>query len=404
MFLIGFAQDMIAVPPHCAEWYALAAGLLATTVSECALCSGAPDRRMVEEADRRALLMTDITRCRMLRSIIALADDAALDPLEYRDVLRAQLMAYGHTLQADGRYAAAVDVFTMLASRAGDDTDLRMDALNQRAFSLRSLYRWDDAEASYEMMKIVARQVRSQGMGLAADFGLAKLLVDRGRTGEGEKATAVVVSRAKRLRDEAILGHALIDLARLAGVRRDPVSVIEHSHSALRAVFEPYRRDRIFINMAYAFREIRRPVRSARLAGHVLRHGQHADQRAFARLVLYNLSIDAGDWIAAETHRSQFSASTMAPDIEAEYHEATARHMATAGDTAQALAALEKMATLTSNHSLAELATRAEQAVADVRRGIIPAIYEFRPIERIPKHKQRMIASIEEALDLLQVG
>lgn len=404
MLLIGFVQDMIAVPQGGAEWKALAAGLLATTVAECALCADPPDGSMIEEATRRALRSTDTTVIKLLREILILADDAALDPIEYCDELRAKLMAYGHRLHVDGRYASAVDVFTLLANQAGDDVELRLQALAQRAFSLRLLSRFDDAESTYELLKVVGVHSRSKTASLTADAGLGRVLMERGNLPAAETLFRSVVSRARRLKNGTAIGLGFIDLAQVAGIRRDPVGVIEYSHQALERVHEPYRRDRVLVNMAYAFREIGRASSARRLAGHVAENGLHLDQRAFGRIVLYHLAVDANEWGVAESQRGALASMKTPPVIEAEYHETVARHMATSGDAERALHALARMLSVAESHRLAELIHRADEAMADVREGKIPKLYEFRPVERIPKRKQRVIANAENALELLCVG
>src|SRR5215468_9105692 len=122
---LGFAERMAELSQG-TQWDEIAAGAMVYRLANDALRFGFADgsaaqfaRDQVERVDRV------IVRERLMMVVNSVTPEAR-DRRDWRDNLMTCLMAYGHQLHEDGHLSPAVDVFTLVKDRPGNDVDIRL--------------------------------------------------------------------------------------------------------------------------------------------------------------------------------------------------------------------------------------------------------------------------------------
>jgi hypothetical protein len=310
-------------------------------------------------------------------------------------------MAYGHQLHDDGHFSPAVDVFTLIYDRAVKDVDIRLKAMHRCGYALRQLARFQDATRVYEMLHNQAVENGDERMTLEAELGLARCVVGRGDLHTGERLTRETVQRAKALSQTTVAAHGLIDLAWIAGASCRPHDVVSYSISAYADLETDDQRERALINTATALRELRRPDSARNVASFVVRRGKSNYLRINALTLLYNLAIDARNAHEAAFYRRHLANLSMHPIATVEYYHAIACEMATFERFDEARLAAQKMLAVCEEHRLNEHSFRAEQAIRDIDRGAVPAMYEFRGTTELSGVEAQSVEEMEVALATL---
>lgn len=402
MKLAGFYDALAEADETNPRWDELVAGMAVLRVVESAVSGDERSAAVIHDRARGYVQrVREVTRRHTLVAIMDVATPMVRGDETQLSILAGRMMAYGLRLHADASFAPAIDVFATVEALSERDPDVLMQAIQRRAFALRCLQRFDDAADAYRHLTAIAARCASPTapvMVLEAELGLGKVLIERGNLPAAEEAVQAVRHRAEQLGATTVLTKALIDLAAIAGIRRRPAASIAYDREALGIVADPQERERLLFNMAHAFRELSRPQPARRIALHVAGRSALAEHRAHAQLLLYHLAIDDSDWPRADAYRSALRDMHLSPRLGAEYYETVSRHYAAIGATDPALMMLQRMLEVAEEHRLAELTIRAEQSMADVRRGIVPSVYEFRPLERIPKKARAAVLEAERSL------
>ncbi|MEO7082990.1 MAG: hypothetical protein ABI442_07900 [Gemmatimonadaceae bacterium] len=386
----AFAERLSELPPESDEWrYHLAGSHVLLAAEE--LARGTSPLASTRIANDHMRRVPDLASQAILRDALL-----AITGQNSSAVAR-RLCIYGDHLHAAAHYAVAADVFDCAARLSARDPSLLLRSMLGRAFAFRMLRRLDDASQTYAALRAAGLSLRIPRLELEGILGEAKASMDRGNYPGAEGALIEVIARARESNDRELLGRALTDAARLAGVRGNPVGVVEHSFESLAYVKESRMQDRIFQNIAFAYREMGRGRVAAMVASHVERAAVDLDQRQNAQILLYNLAIDAGHREDAHVYERALERAELPPVLQAEFHEAVARDRATNGQFDQAIAAAERMAHAAEERGLTELAARAEAALSDLRRNVVPAVYRFRPTP-VPRHAVRSLEGIDTAL------
>ncbi|HTE46541.1 MAG TPA: hypothetical protein VK636_14915 [Gemmatimonadaceae bacterium] len=395
MIGMGFFQTLATRAPVDMEWLQLRAGFSVFRASHAALFVDESFEDIERDANEHIVKVIDFRLSGMLKRLLVSAVQADLPG--QRPEIGAQLMAYGIELHSRGHLQAAVDVFTLVFDTATGDADIRLLAIQRRAFALRLLSQFDDAEVSYHQMIALAKQARDVSKRLEGQLGLAKVAIDRGNLPLARTAVQRVVRRAIRYSEPTIAAKAKIDLARIAGLSDDPIGALDFTRQALEWTTDANDRDRALMNMATALRELGRSFSAGAIAAELRVSAIDGDLRAKATVLAYNVAIDEGDQNMMRDCRDSLSVTVLPPLVEARFHEATARDAAARGETQEALAAIQRVLAIAESNKLAETIFTADRAMEDVLEGRIPALYSFRPIPP-PAHAEHRLRRIEQAV------
>lgn len=256
---------------------------------------------------------------------------------------------------------------------------------------------------TYAELRERAVRARHTKMRLEAELGLARCVGYRGDLPRAETMMLDLSKAAKRAKALDIYGSALTDLTWIAGARRRPYEALRYGHEALFCIGGHILCDdvqmRVLSNIAQALRELASLGVAARVAEHVLANAPSDEVRANACILLYNIAIDERDETASRSRQDRLSKFRLTPWLAAEYYEALAREHATFDRFADAEREIARMVAVAEAHKLAELVIRGDRALADIRKGRVPTIYEFRPVvvrKRAAENIRRMECNLLE--------
>src|SRR5262245_1563293 len=374
---LGFAERLAELSRK-TQWEEVAAGAVVYRLANDALRFEIVDDRAAESARDQMVRLDRVMVRDQLMLLLGSVTREALPHPDWPDGLITRLMAYGHQLHDDGHFSPAVDVFALVYDGPGKDVGIRLKAILRCGFALRQLARFEDAKRTYEMLRAQSVENGDERMTLEADLGLARCVMERGDLRTGDRLAREVIQRARALNQTAVAANGLIDLARIAGVSGRPHDAAAYSLRAYANLETDDQRERALLNTATAFRELRRADSARSVASFVARRGKSSDLRINALTLLYNLAIDAQNAHEAAFHRRQLESLSMRPIATVEYYHAIACEMATFRRFKEARVAAQDMLTVCEQYRLNEHWFRAEQAIHDIDRGAVPALYEFR--------------------------
>lgn len=400
MLGIGFFEAMADLADTDPLYLALTAGMMVIRIAADVLEGKLTPAQMQYTRARRAIgEMRDLPQMAALRALLdAAAPDAAWNP-HGRAFLCGQLMAYGIRLHEGAHFRPAVDVFD-LAATATDDDDVKLQAIHREAWAQRLLANFDEAERLYESLEHLAEGWNAGRMQFQAQIGLARVLLDRGNVPAAESALLDVARAAEIAEDREIFANAMISLARIAGLRGQPREVLRRSYRAFPYATLRDDRERLLINMAMALRELGEHESAVWAAQYTAEIAQNSEPRAHAKIILLNLAVDREDHLAASALCGDLRLMPMTPVIAAEFYEALSRKHATSGRYGDAVATARRMLSVAEEHRLSEHILRADKAIHDLERNVVPAIYAFRP-KSLETEEEQDVISIQRGLRML---
>jgi tetratricopeptide (TPR) repeat protein len=358
-----------------------------------------PAQAEIDAALRSTAQVSNLQRLTQLRELLGDATSPSRLEDSWRETVSRDLLALGESLRARGFVTVASAVLHLIADNSCAADETRREAALRLAYCRRMLGDLDGAAERYAEVVASAGTPDTLRQRLEAELGLAKVAINRGNIPAAAPLIDAVIASARAGGETSILGKALIDRAVVAGIRRDAQSVLTSSFEALEFVEMPSDRDRIFVNMATAFRELGRAEAAIRLAHEVLSRPCDTDQRAAAMILLLHIAIDEGDRRTAAVYRRGLDRLPLIPAALAERHEAVAREAAALGDWDEALIAVGEMVRIADEHKLAELSFRGAFAAEALRAKRVPAVYQFQPTP--PTSAEQTVVEIEAKLDVL---
>jgi len=374
---LGFAERLAELSRR-TQWEEVAAGAVVYRLANDALRFGFVDDRAVEFARDQIERVDRVMVRELLMMVVSSATTEARAQSDWPHGLITHLMAYGHQLHDDGHFSPAVDVFALVYDRSGNDIGNRLKAMLRCGYALRQLARFEEAKRVYDTLRNQSVENGNERMTLEAELGLARCVVGRGDLQTGDRLTREAIQRARALNQTAVAANGLIDLAWIAGALCRPHDVVSYSRRAYADLDSDDQRERVLMNTATALRELRRPDSARAVASCVARRGKSNALRINALTLLYNLAIDAQNAHEAAFHRRQLENFSMHPIATVEYYHAIACEMATFRRFKEARVAAHDMLAVCEQYQLNEHWFRAEQAIHDIDRGAVPALYEFR--------------------------
>lgn len=346
-------------------------------------------------------------RSAALRAIFAIGDGASSETffrlrrlvgVSGRHAAIDALFQYVDDLQAAARLGHAVDVLTLICRVSDEAIPTANLKLGYVLTAMGDLHR---AEGAFQ---VCATTTSDAVQRLSANLGIGEAAYYLGDLARAAQLMDSVISTARRplrtndARMKELYGKALNSRSGVAGELGEHVDVVKYAAPALRYLTEPLRRDRAFLNIAIAEREIGRDRESARYATDVVRRTVDAHTRAEAMVLLYNLAVDRRDASGRTSYRAMLERTAMPSSVEAEFHLARSRDAAFDADWTTAMQSARAMIRLAEAHKLGKLAERGFRAMADLKRHIVPAVYEFRPAI-VGSRTLRWLTRVERDLD-----
>jgi tetratricopeptide (TPR) repeat protein len=366
---LPFFEALASTAEDTPDWAALTAGLGVLRLVDDWMEEGAVSRLRARPA---ALAVEQVELGRpartVLQGIVSLLTGSDAPSL---DLLTPRLFAYGRSLELDGHYALAADVYETVVSYANpvDHADLTIDTHMRLGYCLRVLGRFDEASVAYGAAKQLSTMSGDTVKALRGRVADANLALARGNL----PAAAAILEETI----QAAEGDALHDVRMIA--LHDRAVVAFHSGSvedAVRIAFQalegtraPIARDRLLSDIAAMWVElgVRAAARDAFLI--LLATAQEQYTRWLAAVNLMELAALDGIEVVFEQYRRELASAALPADLAASSQLVAGQGYRLLGRTTAARRALTRAAALAGEHQLHRISFEAEQSLEELERG-----------------------------------
>lgn len=233
-----------------------------------------------------------------------------------------RLLAYGRTLEHEGRWSLAADVYQTVIgyTHPAEDTDIAIAANLQLGRSLRSLGELSMSETAYRAAGRLAERSDDVMSILLARLGEAKAAFARGNMPVAERLLDETIARASGERLQRVRAMALHDRAGVAYTRGDYQLTVRLAYDALELSTDALERDRVLADIAATFVQLG-ALGAARDAYTVLAlTAQQQWVRWMSTLNLMDIAGREGAQPTFERLRRELAEADLPPYIETSYH------------------------------------------------------------------------------------
>jgi len=339
------------------------------------------------------------------RAILTSALDALIvAPCGDMHAVAPRLMAYARSLDLDGHWALAADVYDTLIAHVhpDDESEIAITALLRRGHCLRELGEFADATFSFSTAGELAHRSGDMIGTLRARIGEAKIVTARGNLPAADAILDETVTLANKHNLAEVRSLATHDRAYIAHTRGQYDLAIRFAYDAMRDSISESERDRILNDLAGSFYMlgVKSAARDAFLILAATAREQY--QRWIASINLMELSAEDGMEVQFERHRQQLSAADLPPILRAQFELHVGKGYQAFGNREAAATWLQRALDTASTHSYNRFVFAAEAALAEnlISR---PSRVETVAFD-IPRDVEHIAAKLHTMRELTQVG
>lgn len=307
-----------------------------------------------------------------IRAVLTSMVDAMERSLEIRmAVIAPRLMAYGRSLEFEGKWPLAADVYRTVLSHTHpvDDAEIVVSSNMRLGACLRLLAQWEEAEEAYITAGEVAELTGDVMNVLRSRIAEANVAMDRGNLPEAESILDETLHQASGPELAEVRALALQDRAHVAHLRGDYELSIRMAYEALSGLKGSTARDRALAGLATSFAEL--GVRSAARDAYLILAATAQEQYVRWAAIINLMEIAGLDQMepAFEQYRKELSEAAFPPGLAAQYHFYVAQGYRLFGKIDLALAELERSVEIAAAHQINQVLIRAEKTISEIRAG-----------------------------------
>lgn len=394
---LPFFEEVASHEEGDAAWRSATAGLVVLRLMDVWLENG------------RSVLIDDGWSVRSVRAAIEALDDGTpiksiLDRLV--DAMHEQkpdihvvvtpLMAYARTLEYDGKWLMATDVYrTVLAHlHPAADNDATVAAHLRLGQCYRNLHMVPEAAVSFQTAADVALAGGDLVGVLRARVGEGRLAIIRGNLPQAESILDEAIRQAAGPEFVDVRSRALHERANVAQLRGDYELAIRLAYDALEQTQSSSERDRILSDIAVSFLDL--GVYSAARDAYLVLSATAQEEyvRWTADLNLLELAAQTGAEILFEQYRQRLLGRTLPPFIETGFELSQGHGYKRFGQLERARAHLESAITLAERHQINQLLFEAEEALSQLQTP--------KPLREVESSISLDVAEVAEAIRQLR--
>lgn len=312
------------------------------------------------------------------------------------------LMGYGRSLDYDGHYALAADVYRALIRHVPPsmDADIAIDAQMRLGYCLRIQDDWAAAETAYGSAHEIAIARGDAPKAMHARIGQASVAFARGNLPGAESMLDAIIVEAAPAAHSDVRSMALHDRALVAHWRGQYDHAARLAYGALALTRSLTARDRILADLANAFVQLG-VLDVARDSYMVLANtAQEQYVRWLAMINLLEISALQTNEAVFESYRADLMGERLPSFLMAQYHYYTAFGYHAFGKNGVALRSLEQASELAETHRYNQLLFQVEELAGAVKRG---AAAERRAARPVPAELQDVTDAVSEMRQLAGV-
>ncbi len=277
-----------------------------------------------------------------------------------------RLMAYARSLDIDGKWALAADVYDTIIAHEDpvEEHELVVNALLRRGHCLRELGDFSEAANAFTTAGQLAHRYGDMIGTLRARIGEAKIVMTRGNLPEADAILDETAARASEYSLIEVRSMATHDRAQIAHMRGQYDAAVRFAYDAMRDSARDSERDRILNDLAGSFYMlgVKSAARDAFLILAATAHEQY--QRWIASINLMELSAEDGMELQFERYRQQLAAANLPPMLRTQFELHAGRGYQAFGRFDQAREWLERAQASATRHGFGRLVFAADEALA----------------------------------------
>lgn len=183
--------------------------------------------------------------------------------------LNQSLFSYGRTLDLEGHWTLAADVFATVTEMAREarDAELAIEATTALGGAARRSGDWDRSAESYATAAHLADSLGDKASGLTVQIGIANTHMARGNLPAAQMILDEVIEGAGSSGLDGVQALAYHGRASVAHLQGEFAETVKLAYKALERTSNPTARDSIMSDIAAAFAELgmRQPARDAHM-------------------------------------------------------------------------------------------------------------------------------------------
>lgn len=312
-----------------------------------------------------------------------------------------RLMAYARSLELDGRWTLAADVYETILARVHpvEDADVAVNALLRRGHCLRQTGDLAGASAIFGTAAEVAMRAGDMIGQLRAGIGEAKILAARGNLPAADSLLDRTVTLAAEHDLKEVRSMATHERSYVAHVRGQYDAAVRFAYDAMQHAGNEIERDRILGDLAGSFYML--GVKSAARDAFLILASTARDQyqRWAATINLMELSAEEGLRLDFERYRQQLASASLPPLLQTQFELHVGRGYQTFGEFPAARTWLERAISTATEHSFNQLVFEAEGALAK-KEPVEPSARPETTFE-IPSEVQDIATELKELRELV---
>jgi len=361
----AFFEALGSIDEHDVDWQPTLAGLAVLRLFDFSAEGSIPDPSQDWTAHRSARdTVSALPETNPARAILARILDRLDKVAGVSEDIGRELLAYGRSLDLEGRWLLATDVFQTVEKQfsSREYPHLVIESCTALGAVARHAPDWDVSSRAFAQAQHLADAIGDQAASLAVDVGIANSHRIRGnlQAAEMELESVLAATRARGFTHvEALALHSLASVAHSKGKYQQAVHL---AYRSLEMTMNGAARDRILADIAaaYAGLGMRETARDGYLIVAVT--SPHQWVRWQATVNLLELAIDSGEESQFDAYANQLEAASLDVRLRAYflfYRGLGSRRFGRAGSEEQ-LRAAELFA---SEHELHQIAFEIEAAL-----------------------------------------
>jgi tetratricopeptide (TPR) repeat protein len=395
---LPYFTELAALDDNDASWRAVSAGLVLLRLVDAWIEEGAEAVAADGWGVRSvAAAIEEMPAGLPARAILMSALDALTDA-RGGDVhaVAPRLMAYARSLDLDGKWALAADVYETLIAHVHPDeeSEIVINAQLRRGHCFRELGEFTGASAAFGLAGELAQRSGDMIGTLRARIGEAKIVVARGNLPAADEILDKTVALANEHNLMEVRSLATHDRSHIAYSRGQYDVAVRFAYDAMRDSVSDSERDRILNDLAsfFSLLGVKSAARDAWLI--LAATGREQYQRWAATINLMELSAEDGMEIQFERYRQQLSGVELPPMLLTQFELHVGKGYQLLGDTDTAQTWLQRAMDTASLHSFNRFVFAAEEALSQnsVPRERKVAAQTF----DIPRDVERIAAELKD--------
>ncbi|MDB4890223.1 MAG: hypothetical protein JWL61_2078 [Gemmatimonadetes bacterium] len=278
-----------------------------------------------------------------------------------------RLMAYARSLDLDGKWALAADVYETVIAHVHpeEESEIAVNALLRRGHCLREIGEFADATDAFSTAAELAHRSGDMIGTLRARIGEAKIVVARGNLPAADAILDETAARAAEHNLLEVRSMATHDRAHIAHIRGQYDLAVRFAYEAMHDSVSESERDRILGDLAASFSML--GLKSAARDAHLIlaTTAREQWQRWVATINLMELAAEDAVEVQFERYRQQLAGAELPPILRTQFELHVGRGYQLFGRFTDAKVWLERAIGTATKHAFNQLVFAGEKALGE---------------------------------------